>query len=189
MHILANKKRVVHFGCIHTQERHHKTIRRYVVPMNDTTSLEKGLCESLIVKSLNDIRAEPVQDGLVDAHPAPRSMVDTMMGAFDCSPAVTTAIEARAVPMKFHRGGVAVYTFDGITSEVGKICFFAGTDEWGESAFIHAWRRMPGSPGIWRFAILDGLVRVPICSLRTTVVAHIGSATATILCPPLLNVS
>ena len=65
---------------MHTQERHHRVIRSRVVDRVNTTSLEQGLAEDLVVHSLRDLRAQPLQDGFVGAHPASKAM----HGAYAC---------------------------------------------------------------------------------------------------------
>ncbi len=98
-------------------------------------------------------------------------------------------VEARAGTITMHRGDVVVYTFDGgMTILTGDIVFFASAAECGETAFVTAWERVPGRPGFWKFNVLDDLVRVPIRNLCGKATAHIGAKTATIICPPALNV-
>ena len=72
----------------------------------------------------------------------------------------------------------------------GDILFFASSREWGECAFCSAWVRSsaPDARWCWRFNVLNDIVRVPISSLHSTAVAHIGSASATVICPPMFLV-
>jgi len=173
---------------MHTQERHHRVIRSRVVDRVNTTSLEQGLAEDLVVHSLRDLRAQPLQDGFVGAHPASKAMVRTLVSVLGCSGEdVMTCVTARSGAVTLHRGDVAVYSFDGINMQAGDIVFFASAHEWGESAFISEWHRVPGQPGFWKFEVKDGLVRVPISNLHATATAHIGKLTATLVCPPVLN--
>jgi hypothetical protein len=180
-----------HLYAMHT-ERHHKYVRRYVKDRVNTTNLEQGLAEDLVVHTLHDLRAQPLQSGFVEPHPASTQMVKTLeqILGIDVQHGVTTCVDARSGAATLHRGDVAIYSFDGASMHAGDIIFFAGTREDGECAFVSAWERVRGggSAGFWKFTILDDVVRVPICCLRSSAIAHVGTKTATVICPPYLLV-
>ena len=180
---------IVH-AYIHTLERHHKIIRSHVVDRLNQQSFEKGLAEELAVHTLHDLKSQPVRDGFCEPHAAPKSMVATLVQALECSGQdVQTCVKARAGPCTFHRGDVVVYRLNGAIC-AGDINFFASSREWGQCAFISAWDLVHTecTPGAWKYNVnACDLVRVDVCSLVATVTAHIGTATATVICPPFLN--
>ena len=172
----------MHSSC---KERHHKVIRRYVVDRKNTTSLELGLCEDLIAHTLRDLTAQPLRDGFVSPHPPSSSMLRTLMRGLGCSGlAVSTCVEARSGAVTIHRGDVAIYIVDGGEMHAGDIVFFASSLEWGECAFLTAWRRGSSENGVWKFEVRDDIVQVPVRNLRATAIAYIGDKSAQVLRPP-----
>ena len=156
---------------------------------NNTSSLEKGLAEDLVIDTLRALHDEPERDGFVGAHAAPQSMVRKLVLHLGCSGRdVTTCTEVRSGAIRVHRSDVALYSFDGVAILAGDVLFFASAQEWGECAFVTAWHRVVGQPGFWKFEVLDDIVRVPIRNLCGKATAHIGAKYATVVNPPALNV-
>ena len=100
-----------HLYAMHT-ERHHKNVRRYVKDRVNTTNLEQGLAEDLVVHSLRDLRAQPLQSGFVDPHPAASKMVTTLeqVLGINVHGGVTSCVDARCGAVTLHRGDIAIYT-------------------------------------------------------------------------------
>ena len=121
------QKHVVHlliYACICTQERHHKVIRRNVVNRHNTTALEQGLAEDLVIESLRALEEEPQRDGFVGAHAASQTMVQKLVFHLSCSGNyVETCVEVRAGALKVHRSDVALYSFDGVNIMAGDVFF------------------------------------------------------------------
>ena len=91
-----------------------------------------------------------------------------------------------------HQGVVEIYSFDGVDILAGDILLFASAAEWGDCAFLTAWTTdADRKRGFWKFAITDDVVRVPVRMLIASSAAFIDGCserTATIVCPPALNV-
>ena len=156
----------------------------------NTTALEQGLAEDLVIDSVRALREEPERDGFVGAHGASQAMVQKLVHHLGCSGNdVTTCAQVRAGAIRVHRSDVALYKLDdGVTILAGDVLFFASAQEWGECAFVTAWNRVVGKAGFWKFEVLDDIVRVPIRNLCGKATAHIGAKHATIVNPPALNV-
>ena len=172
------------------EERHHRVSRRYVAPRQNTTNMEQGLAEDIILHTLRDLRSEPLRDGFVAPHKPTMLMLRTLIHRFDCSGNdVQTCSEARSGAVRLHRGDVCTFT-DASDQHMyaGQICFFASSREWGECAFVTAWARLGGSTNdaFWRFQISDDLVRVPVEHLMCSCTAFIGDSTAQVVCPPIV---
>ena len=88
-----------------------------------------------------------------------------------------------------HSGDVAIYHCDGGNLLAGNIIFFASASEFEESAFIVAWERQTGMPGIWKFKVLADSVRVPIRNICGAAIAHIGENNATVMCPAAFSIA
>ena len=116
------------------------------------------------------------------------SLVQKLQSAFGCSGEnVLTCVRARSGAITLHRGGVAIYSFDGVDILAGDIILFASATEWGECAFLTAWTRAADRKhDFWKFAITDDVVRVPVRMLIASTAAFIGERAATIVCPPAL---
>ena len=81
----------------------------------NTSSLEKGLAEDLVIDLLRALHDEPKRDGFVGAHAAPQSMVRKLVLHLGCSGRdVTTCSEVRSGAIRVHRSDVALYSFDGV---------------------------------------------------------------------------
>ena len=173
------------------KERHHKIIRSHVVDRQNTTALEQGLAEDLVVHTLRDLKAQPPQDGFVGARTASKALQQKLVEALGCSGNdVKTCSAARAGATTVHQGDVAVFTLDGATMTAGDVIFFASSLEWGECAFCGAWERVPhmDTPGFWKFHIhRHDLVQVPVHGIVATACAFVGEDSATLVCPPILN--
>ena len=160
-----------------------------MVDRHNTTALEKGLAEDLVIETLRCLKEEPERDGFIGAHAASQTMVRKLVLHLGCSGNdVTTCVEVRSGAIRVHRSDVALYSFDGVTIMAGDVLFFASAREWGECAFVTAWHRVVGQPGFWKFEVLDDIVRVPIRNLCGKATAHIGAKHATIVNPAALNV-
>ena len=172
-------------------ERHHKVIRSHVIDRVNTTSLERGLAEELVVHTLRDLASQPPQDGFIAPRAASKALLKFLVDALGCSGNdVKTCAAARSGAITLHRDDVAVFTLDGVTVTAGDINFFASSLEWGECAFCSVWERLPdlSTPGVWKFKVHpDDLVQVPVCNLLATACAFIGEASATLICPAFLN--
>ena len=173
------------------KERHHKIIRSHVVDRTNTTSLEQGLAEDLVVHTLRDLKAQPIRDGFINARTASTALTKMLVESLGCSgKEVNTCSAARSGAITVHRGDVAVFTLDGRTMTAGDVIFFASSLEWGECAFCGAWARAPDrdSPGFWKFKVnRNDLVQVPVHGLIEKAFAFIGDDVATLVCPPILN--
>ncbi len=92
----------------------------------NTTNLEQGLAEDLVLDSLRALREEPTQDGFVGAPAASQTMVRTLVLHLGCSGNdVTTCVEVRSGAIRVHRTDAALYSFDGVTIMAGDVLFFA----------------------------------------------------------------
>ena len=172
-------------------ERHHKVIRSHVIDRVNTTSLERGLAEELVVHTLRDLASQPPQDGFIAPRAASKALLKFLVDALGCSGNdVKTCAAARSGAITLHRDDVAVFTLDGVTVTAGDINFFASSLEWGECAFCGAWERLPhmDTPGFWKFHIhRHDLVQVPVHGIVATACAFIGEDSATLVCPPIIN--
>ena len=176
--------------CTHLEERHHKVVRTYVQPRTNTTGLEQGLAEGLLVHSLRKLRTVPIS-GLSSPRPAPRALMERLgwiTGGSVQALNVQTAAEARNGPILIKQKGIVIYEApEGLLA--GDVYCLATCHRWGDVAFVGQWQRVAddGSPEFWGFSKTHGIVMVPIELILASCACLSEGDEAIIYCPSALR--
>ena len=159
-------------------------IKSYADDHYNTTGMERGLTEELIVHRLHALQHTSVTDGLSTPRVASKAMANTIRLHFGDINDIHTSVNACFNRIRFHKGDIALARLAG-EKVAGDILFFFRSPVTGDAVCITPWQFVAegSSHDFMRFKIQTDIFYCRLSDLMSPVLCRKGSKFALVYVP------